>query len=251
MAPEWREVLTFDIQKATDRVVIQIINNFNNQMDILAEKEFTLGEIGQDTEDPLHELSTQKRIDDILLISNQEEITIGQIAYQATWVYNKGLFFNDLLVQMKTEREDLIGEVRHQHKKLNMIAKPFGGYINIIDVDDIHFEDEMMPSGIKKTLAVSEFEEKLNQQFNMVGGSLGLRETRWGRAAILLFAIWTVFTALVCFGKPDYLNVSTYNWLIVLVNRRPSWFVYVPRPSTNQVIVHESTRILLTLVGDS
>ena len=63
---------------------------------------------------------------------------------------------------MKMEREDLIGEVRHQYRKLQMIAKPFGGYINIIDVDDIYFEDEMMPQALKSTLAVTEFEEKLN-----------------------------------------------------------------------------------------
>ena len=34
--------------------------------------------------------------------------------------------------------------------------------MNIIDVDDVHFENEMMPTHIKSSLAVTEFEEKLN-----------------------------------------------------------------------------------------
>ena len=89
MAPDWREVLTFDIFKASEKFVVQIINNFQGQQDVLAEKEFVLNEIVNDFEDPLHELGTQKRVDDILLISNSDETVIGQIAYQATWVYNK------------------------------------------------------------------------------------------------------------------------------------------------------------------
>lgn len=77
MAPEWKEVLTFDIQKDTDEVAIYIINNFEGNREILAEKRFVLNWIGQQQDDPLHELKTQQRIDDILLISNHQEDTIG------------------------------------------------------------------------------------------------------------------------------------------------------------------------------
>ena len=93
MNPEWKETLTLDIHKASDEIAIQIINNWQGQKDILAEKRFRLSEIGNDDDDPLHELSSQKRIDDILLISNADAFTIGQIQYQATLVFNKGLFF--------------------------------------------------------------------------------------------------------------------------------------------------------------
>ena len=44
---------------------------------MLAEKRFKLSEISQDENDPLHELKTQKRIEDILLISNEQGDTIG------------------------------------------------------------------------------------------------------------------------------------------------------------------------------
>jgi hypothetical protein len=30
-----------------------------------------------------------------------------------------------------------------------LIAKPFGGYINILEIDDIHFEDALLPQNIK------------------------------------------------------------------------------------------------------
>ena len=61
----------------------------------------------------LHELKEQKRIEDILLISNQEGDTIGQIKYQATWIYNKREFLKNLLKTMNDEREDLIREIRN------------------------------------------------------------------------------------------------------------------------------------------
>ena len=90
----------------------------NNQKEILAEKRFVVGEIGDDENDPLHELKTQRRIEDILLISNMEGDTIGQIKYQATLIYNKHAFLNELLESMKTERDDLIDEIKQQDKKI-------------------------------------------------------------------------------------------------------------------------------------
>ena len=59
MAPEWKEVLTFDIRSAKDEVAIYIINNFEGNREILAEKRFVLEWIGEQTDDPLHELKTQ------------------------------------------------------------------------------------------------------------------------------------------------------------------------------------------------
>ena len=56
MAPEWREVLTFDITKPTDEISIQIINDWNNEEEVLGEKPFILSEVGNDENDPLHEL---------------------------------------------------------------------------------------------------------------------------------------------------------------------------------------------------
>ena len=43
MVPIWKEILTFDILKPTDEVAIQIINNFENQKEVLAEKRFEIG----------------------------------------------------------------------------------------------------------------------------------------------------------------------------------------------------------------
>jgi hypothetical protein len=40
MNPIWKEILTFDIFRPTDEVAIQIINNYQNQKEILAEKRF-------------------------------------------------------------------------------------------------------------------------------------------------------------------------------------------------------------------
>jgi len=149
MSPEWREVLTFDIMRPSDEISIQIINQYQNEKEILAEKPFVLQEVGHDENDPLHELKEQKRIEDILLISNQEGDTIGQIKYQATWIYNKREFLKNLLKTMNDERDDLIREIRNQDKKLQLIAKPFGAYINIIDIDDIHFEDKFLSNTMK------------------------------------------------------------------------------------------------------
>ena len=149
MNPSWKEILTFDIFRPTDEVAIQIVNNFQNQKEILAEKRFQMGQIGNDENDPLHELKTQRKIEDILLISNMDGANIGQIKYQVTWIYNKYNFLQELLISMKQERDDLVEEIKQQDKKLQFIAKPFGGYRNIIAIDDIYFEDAYIGQDVK------------------------------------------------------------------------------------------------------
>ena len=208
MSPEWREVLTFDIMKPDDEISIQIINNWNNEKEILGEKPFVLQEVGNDDADPLHELKEQKRVEDILIISNPEGDTIGHIKYQATWIYNKREFLKNLLQTMHEEREDLIREIRTQDKKLQLIARPFGAYINIVDIDDVHFEDKYISSNLKQKLAVKEVEEALSLRFNIVVAKMGFRDTQWGRLAIIMFAIWCLSTCFVCFQKADFLYVS-------------------------------------------
>lgn len=112
MNPQWKEALSFDILRPNDEVAIQIINQFQNQKEILAEKRFVIGEIIHDQDDPLNELRTQRRIEDILQITNMENENIGEIRYQATWIFNKGLFLRELLENMKTERADLVDEIK-------------------------------------------------------------------------------------------------------------------------------------------
>ena len=43
----------------------------------------------------------------------------------------------------------------------------------------------------------------------MTGGTvLGMHNTRWGRAAILMFGLWAVLTTYVCFERADFLNLT-------------------------------------------
>ena len=143
-----------------------------------------------------------------MIISNPENDTIGHIKYQATWIYNKKEFLQNLLQTMNEEREDLIREIRNQDKKLQLIAKPFGAYINIIDIDDLHFEDKYLSQNVKQKLAVTPFEEAFSLQFNLVVAKMGFRDTQWGRLAIIMFAIWCVSICFVCFYKADFLNLT-------------------------------------------
>ena len=78
----------------------------------------------------------------------------------------------------------------------------------MLDIDDIYFEDELLSSQVKGYLKVSEREERMNQNFNFVAGTLGIREWRWGRLTVILFSFWTIMTCLVCFMKPDFLNLT-------------------------------------------
>lgn len=80
----------------------------------------------------------------------------------ASWIFNKTKFLQDLLENMKAEREDIITEIKQQDKKLQLIAKPFGGYRNILEIDDIFFEDAYVPQGVKEFLKVHSLEEKAN-----------------------------------------------------------------------------------------
>ena len=59
MAPVWKEILNFDVHKPTDLVTIQIINNYNNERDMLAEKPFRINEIDLDEDDTIRQLSSQ------------------------------------------------------------------------------------------------------------------------------------------------------------------------------------------------
>jgi len=42
MNPSWKEVLSFDIMRPEDEVSIMIVNNYQNQKEILAEKVFVM-----------------------------------------------------------------------------------------------------------------------------------------------------------------------------------------------------------------
>ena len=53
MTPQWKQILNFDIHKPTDLVTIQIINNYNNERDMLAEKSFRISEIDLDEDDTI------------------------------------------------------------------------------------------------------------------------------------------------------------------------------------------------------
>lgn len=78
---------------------------------------------------------------------------------------------------MRTEREDLIQEIRQQDKRLRALAGPFGGYRNVLNVDDIYFEDNMMTPGLKNYLQVTDKERGMNVKFNEMAAKFGLRNT--------------------------------------------------------------------------
>jgi hypothetical protein len=76
--------------------------------------------------------------------------------------------------------------------------------------DDVFFEDAYIPTNVKQFLKVGRMEEKMSTNFNMAVSGMGLgKDTKWGKAAIYMFGIWTIATSFVCFEKPDFLNVST------------------------------------------
>ena len=89
-----------------------------------------------------------------------------------------------------------------------MISKPFGGYRNILEIDDIHFEDPLLSKNVKEYLKIRPKEHELNIKFNMIAGKMGLSNTRWARVTIIMFGLWTICTSLVCFQKPDFLNLT-------------------------------------------
>ena len=45
----------------------------------------------------------------------------------------------------------------------------------------------------------------------MAVSGMGLgKDTKWAKAAIYMFGLWTIVTCFVCFEKPDFLNVSAF-----------------------------------------
>jgi len=116
----------------------------------LAEKKFVIGEVSNYEGEPLFDLKKQRRIEDILEISNMAGDKVALIKYHATWIYNKRLFLSELLEGMEDEKAQLINEIRHQDLKLRAICGPFGGYRNVLEIDDIHFEDDFLTPEIKK-----------------------------------------------------------------------------------------------------
>lgn len=106
------------------------------------------------------------------------------------------------------ERRDLIEEISNQHKKLSLITKKFGAYINIVDIDDTHFEDQFLSRRFKERLQVTHKEEALSNKYNIILAKMGFRDTKWGRVSIIMFAIWTLFTCFICFEKADFLNLT-------------------------------------------
>ena len=150
MQPIWKEILQFDITTENDVVTINVINDWNNSGDILVEKQFKVGE--DQYEDDLAGLKWQKKCEAVIMIENNDQQEVGQVKYVATWIYNKQDFLERLLLTMTEERQLLIDEIRSQDKKMQLISKPFGGYKNILEIDDIYFEDEYMPSNVKNLL---------------------------------------------------------------------------------------------------
>ena len=99
---------------------------------------------------------------------------------------------------------------------MQIISKPFGGYRNILEIDDIHFEDAFLTKDMKEFLKVSDKEQDYNITFNMVANKMGLKNTRWARLTIILFGLYAVLTCIVCFEKPDFLNVSIFHFVFIL-----------------------------------
>lgn len=91
---------------------------------------------------------------------------------------------------------------------MQLISKPFGGYRNILEIDDIHFDDAFLTHEQKEFLKVSDREKQLGMKFGLFANNLGMKNTRWGRLTIILFGLWAMFTAFVCFEKPDFLNLT-------------------------------------------
>ena len=91
---------------------------------------------------------------------------------------------------------------------MQLISKPFGGYKNVLEIDDVYFEDDYLPAYVKESLKISKREEQFNIKINTVANALGMKNTRWGRMTIIMFAFWAVLTSIACFLKPDFLNLT-------------------------------------------
>lgn len=178
---------------------------------ILVPKQFTIGPDQNDHEedDDLYFLKQQRPVkDQRITIQDDNGNTVGEVTYEATWIYNKRSFLEELRDSMKIEKETLVQEIKVNDKKLRLISDPFGGYRNVLEVDDIHFEDAVITPDIKAKLKVSAGEEAVNQKFNAITNNLGMKNTRWGRLTITMFGIWSILTSITCFQKADFLNLT-------------------------------------------
>lgn len=202
--------MPFDIHTAKDQVVINIMNMAAPPNErILVPKVFVVGPENIDEEaedDDISQLKMQRPVNDKITIQMDDGQIVGEIDYQATWIYNKTAFLEELRDTMINEKNELIKEIKNNDLKLKLISEPFGGFRNVLEVDDIHFEDPLLPQEYKNRLKVSAKEEALNQQFNAVTNTLGMRQTQWGRLTIFMFAMWSVLTSITCFQKADFLN---------------------------------------------
>lgn len=151
---------------------------------------------------------------------------------------------------MRNERDDLVEEIKQQDKKLQLIAKPFGGYRNIVAIDDIFFEDAYIPQGVKTFLKVGTYEQQMNVKFNEVTTNMGLRNTEWGKATIYMFGLWTIGTSFVCFEKPDFLNVSKLSLThFGVANNWSIGSIHFARSPVNKIIVLKASSLLDAFVG--
>jgi hypothetical protein len=199
--PIWKEILPFDILKPTDTVEIKIINAHAqapaDEKEIISYQFMIAPEI--DNGDKEYFLKSQRPIDLDLGIQNEDGDEVAKVRYQATWIYNKQNFLNDLQENMEEERKALISEMRTFDRRMQLISKPFGGYRNIIELDDVHLEDPFLNEQAKQWLKVSQKEELANAQFNAVANALGLKDAKWGKLSIYMFGLWSILTSVTCF----------------------------------------------------
>ena len=118
MAPVWKQILNFDINKPTDLVTIQIINNYNNERDMLAEKPFRICDLDLDEDDTIRQLASQQKHEGKLFISDEEGREIGEFRYKVLWIYNKRIFLEELMGNMQEERDNLVNEIKMNDHKL-------------------------------------------------------------------------------------------------------------------------------------
>lgn len=196
--------MPFDIFRPTDKVQIQIINAHPKASP--DDRQILFHEFMVSDEE--NELKTQRPADISLPIENENNEIVANIRFQAIWIYNKRFFLEDLMKNMLNERSLIIDDMRLYDQKLQLISKPFGGYRNIIDLDDVHLEDPFLTPKTKEWLRVSQKEEQFNVYFNTITYSLGLSNAKWGKVAIYMFVLWSLITGVICFQKADFLNLT-------------------------------------------
>lgn len=42
----------------------------------------------------------------------------------------------------------------------------------------------------------------------MIASTIGMKNTKWARLTIIMFAFWTFLTGVCCFQKADFLNLT-------------------------------------------